>query len=207
MCVWPVESLYGGFLDTIRRGYPKRGPDRVVEDKDVNLHNYTESQKYMAIHKNHIRGLIRTHLQMVGLHTGELEELLMGTCAQESDLGTYLKQLGGGPALGIFQMEPPTYNDIMQIVMPVLPLKVRQQLRNHYGIDTFRTPPPERMVYDLGFAAIMAALQYWRYRNIRKIPDSHDIVGQAHYWKDYYNTSRGRGTVQEYIKNYYKYVK
>jgi hypothetical protein len=38
-------------------------------------------------------------------------QLLMGTAAQESHLGTYLKQING-PALGVFQMEPNTEIDI-----------------------------------------------------------------------------------------------
>ena len=40
-------------------------------------------------------------------------QLLLFTCAVESDGGTYLKQLKG-PALGIYQMEPETHNDIWQ---------------------------------------------------------------------------------------------
>ena len=44
----------------------------------------------------------------------EAENLLMGTAAQESALGEYIRQLGNGPALGIFQMEPETFDDIVR---------------------------------------------------------------------------------------------
>ena len=44
-------------------------------------------------------------------HSLVAEELLMLTAAHESHLGTYLKQKGG-PALGIYQMEPATYRDL-----------------------------------------------------------------------------------------------
>ena len=40
------------------------------------------------------------------------ENLIMGTAAQESGF-TYIKQLGGGPALGMFQVEPATAEDIL----------------------------------------------------------------------------------------------
>ena len=33
-----------------------------------------------------------------------------------------------------------------------------------------------------------------------------DLEGQARYWKQYYNTPKGKGTVEEYIRNYKKYV-
>jgi len=36
-------------------------------------------------------------------------KLLLGTAAQESRFGTFLHQLGGGPAKGAFQMEPATF--------------------------------------------------------------------------------------------------
>ena len=38
--------------------------------------------------------------------------LILGTYAVESALGTYFKQLDGGPALGGLQMEPATEKDI-----------------------------------------------------------------------------------------------
>ena len=50
-------------------------------------------------------------LQVVELYQPESVELVLGTCIQESHL-QYLKQLGGGPALGVIQMEPATHEDI-----------------------------------------------------------------------------------------------
>ena len=39
------------------------------------------------------------------------ENLILGTAVQESECGYYLHQLGDGPALGIYQMEPATHDD------------------------------------------------------------------------------------------------
>ena len=33
-----------------------------------------------------------------------------------------------------------------------------------------------------------------------------DIPGMARMWKDYYNTHLGKGTVEEFITNYNKYI-
>ena len=45
-------------------------------------------------------------------NTPEARLLLLATAAIESDCGYYIKQVNG-PALGIWQMEPDTYNDII----------------------------------------------------------------------------------------------
>ena len=58
--------------------------------------------------KNHI--LVPT-LKAVDLYSESAVNLLLGTAIQESRL-TYLKQKGGGPALGLFQIEPATLDDI-----------------------------------------------------------------------------------------------
>ena len=60
-----------------------------------------------------LRNLITSVLKELNLHSDNAVNLLMGTAAQESHLGKYRKQIGGGPALGIFQMEPATFNDIV----------------------------------------------------------------------------------------------
>ena len=39
-----------------------------------------------------------------------------------------------------------------------------------------------------------------------KLPNSYDIEGLAKYWKKYYNTEGGKGTVEKFIEKYEKYV-
>lgn len=50
-------------------------------------------------------------LKQSGLYFLEASDLLLGTALVESNL-EHLKQIGGGPALGFFQMEPETFDDI-----------------------------------------------------------------------------------------------
>ena len=55
--------------------------------------------------------VIRPSLKKLGLHSTSGEELVPGTAIIESGL-TYLKQHGDGPALGLWQIEPPTHEDL-----------------------------------------------------------------------------------------------
>lgn len=60
--------------------------------------------------------VIRPTLEKIELWSEAAENLLLGTTAQESHMGTYIKQVGKGPALGIYQMEPATHKDIWTII-------------------------------------------------------------------------------------------
>jgi len=53
--------------------------------------------------------VVRPVLRVMSAWSQPAEDLVMGTAAQESRL-TYLRQLGGGPALGLWQMEPATHD-------------------------------------------------------------------------------------------------
>src|SRR2546429_446898 len=52
-------------------------------------------------------------LQQIGLFSPAAQQLLLGTAIQESGL-IARRQSGGGPALGLYQMEPNTANDIWE---------------------------------------------------------------------------------------------
>ena len=55
--------------------------------------------------------VIKPTLEKMGLWSESAESLILGTAIQESRL-KYRKQIGGGPALGLFQMEPFTHDSI-----------------------------------------------------------------------------------------------
>ena len=59
-----------------------------------------------------IRSLvIKPALTKINLWSRSAEELILGTAIVESGL-TYLKQHGDGPALGLWQVEPATHEDL-----------------------------------------------------------------------------------------------
>jgi hypothetical protein len=125
--------------------------------------------------------------------------LLMGTAAQESGFGTYVRQLGGGPALGIYQMEPATHDDIWLNF-----ITNRRELAYQISIELDYDMHADRLVYDLRYATIMARLHY--YRVPQALPDADDTDGLANYWKSFYNSHLGAGTVDEFHHNYLRYV-
>lgn len=140
-----------------------------------------------------LRQIIRPILSTITMWSESAENLLMGTAAQESQLGFYVKQIKG-PALGIFQMEPYTYADILATV-------VMRAQKHSIFLQSYTFPDdPRALIYDLRLATIMCRLQYWRFSE--ELPASTDVIGLASYWKQYYNSRKGKGTVEEFIENY-----
>lgn len=137
--------------------------------------------------------IVRKTLRMLELHSEAAEDLLMGTAAQESHL-KYIKQLGSGPALGLFQMEPDTLHDIWENYLDYRPGLV-QKIEDTTGIGI---EDQDALVYNLRYAAAMCRVHYLRVS--APLPSS--LAEQAAYWKQHYNTVLGAGTVEEYIDNY-----
>lgn len=140
--------------------------------------------------------IVRPALKAIEMHSAAAENLVMGTAAQESLL-KWVKQLGGGPALGIFQMEPFTHDDIWATY-----LISRGELQHKVlsAISTSVPPPSDRLMWDFRYAAIMCRLRYRRVRD--PLPDEHDVHAMAAYWKRFYNTAAGKGTVEEFVDRY-----
>lgn len=145
-----------------------------------------------------LRNLITSVLKEIGLHSDNAVNLLMGTAAQESHLGKYRKQIGGGPALGIFQVEPATFNDIVNNYLRYKP-ELASRIERVARISRFKAEDIENN--DL-LAICMARVHYLRVREA--IPS--DLDGWARYWKRYYNTPLGKGTEEEFIANYKRLV-
>jgi hypothetical protein len=157
----------------------------------------------MALDKNQLKDLIEETLNEIGYHSDEAVNLILGTIAQESVFGTYLKQLGGGPALGICQMEPNTFKDISDNYLngPLMSkrLQLKMAIGAKCGVHNWRA---KEMVHNLKFAIAMCRVFYLRKPGA--LPSS--IEGMAAYWKKHYNTYLGAGTEEEFIRNYKKYV-
>jgi hypothetical protein len=157
----------------------------------------------MSISAKHLhRQVIAPALMALGLWSPEAENLVLGTACQESACGTYLAQ-NGGPALGIFQMEPATHADIWENYL-AHDSRLSNFLLKSSGIAGFGVPPPPQiMTWNLRYAAAMCRIHYRRVK--AALPAASDIQGQAEYWKAHYNTPLGRGTVQEYLQNWHRY--
>ena len=127
--------------------------------------------------------------------------LLLGTCAQESGFGTYITQLGG-PALGVYQMEPDTYYDIVNNYLGYRPILGNRLL---YACDYVSAPHATALIYNLRLSTLLARVHFLRVQE--PLPEAKDIEGLAKYWKRYYNTMDGRGTIGEFIKHYQFFIR
>jgi hypothetical protein len=150
----------------------------------------------LGINPNQLqRDIIVPALQLLGMDSPSARMLLLGTAAQESRCGHYVRQLGTGPAVGIFQMEPATYRDIWNNYIAYHP-EIQKALAARWPMQ----PLAEEMVTDLLLAAVMCRLHYRRVKS--KLPNHDDVRALANYWKEHYNTHQGRGTVDEFEKHF-----
>lgn len=155
-----------------------------------------------------IEQIIQPTLKSLSLYSLAAEQLLAGTCAQESAFGTYLVQ-NKGPALGIFQMEDATYTDIWRSYlnnigaggpMPETIVAVCGMTRCLYP----EIPKSSNLVHNLKYACTMARIHYLRAKE--PLPAANDIPALAAYWKKYYNTPKGKGHEDEFISNFKRYL-
>ena len=139
------------------------------------------------------------YMDMGGLNA---EELLLATAVHESGGLQYVRQLGGGPALSLFQIEPRTHDDIWKNYVGYRPQL--GAMLNRLRFDAFKGQQLELMG-NIPYSVAIARLVYKRARGA--LPDKDNVKEMAKYWKLNYNTMKGKGTVDEFINNYYRYIK
>lgn len=132
--------------------------------------------------------VIEPTLHALDLDSMSARNLLLGTYLAESTVGvnTCLHQLGTGPAIGIYQMEPATFKDLRDRWLPTQP-EITERLER-FVLGSWRD---DRMHGDLYFAT---AFCRFKYRSIpAPLPDPNDVGALANYWKRWYNTPLGAG--------------
>jgi hypothetical protein len=135
------------------------------------------------------------------MYTDVALELMVFTCANESQGATFIKQEAIGKtkaALGIFQMQPEDYNDIWFNYLPHKP-NIMLQLTHSFEVN--RMPPEDRLVYDLRFATAMARIHYARVSEPLPFAAA-DIEGIYVYYKKYYNSELGKATYADSLALY-----
>jgi hypothetical protein len=158
------------------------------------------AERAAALRREVVKPTLDNLAELTGLalNGDAAEELLLGTALHESGGLMYRRQLGGGPALGLYQMEPRTHDDIWKNFLAYHP-KLADVLRQIYtpaGAELDAT----RLEVDDDYATAMARVFYWRVP--AALPAAGDLAGQARYWKQYYNTPLGRGTVARYVQDW-----
>lgn len=138
--------------------------------------------------------VVRPALQRINLWSLAAENLVLGTGLIESGLN-YVDQVGAtespGPAYGLFQMERATYEDIWENFLPGRPL-LAAKLKSMAGFDELARPPVEELWGNNTFAAAMCRVHYLRVP--APLPSAIDADALAKYWKQFYNTPKGKGS-------------
>lgn len=143
--------------------------------------------------------VIRPALLKVNSWMPVWEDILLGVAAQESHL-TYVKQLGGGPALGLWQEEPFTHDDIWKNYL-AFRAPLAADIRALIG---GAQPASALLATNHLYACAMAWVRL--VRSHVPLPALGYVPGYAHMWKIGYNTIAGKGTEQEFIDNYKRIV-
>ena len=124
-------------------------------------------------------------------------DMILETACVESNCGQYIKQING-PACGIFQIEPKTAKDIKENF-----LKYRQEYLDIYNkLFIPFLSLEDNLMYNLAFQIFMCRMFYMRIN--KPIPKTRKE--RARYWKEFYNTKKGKGTTVDYLDKVRLYV-
>jgi hypothetical protein len=156
------------------------------------------------IHYDDLRTLVvRPTLQYLGQYSVAAENLIIGTIAVESTVGntTRLRQITG-PALGILQIEPDTHADTWRNWLqfrPDLRARVLSLCPTHF-VQADGVPEHSALIGNLPYSVAIARQVYMRRPD--KLPDPNDVRGLGEYWKRWYNSHLGAGTVEKFMQAY-----
>ena len=160
----------------------------------------------------YFKEVVEPTLEHFGIFTPELAKILVMTAQHESGGFKHKRQIGGGPGNGYCQVEMPTHNDNY-----INYLKGRKSLEKitqyYFNMDakTFMENKEYEKVRDTlinndSYNCLMAAIWYLRRinspTNPRPLPAVDDIVGMANYWKKWYNTPKGGGTPEKFLRDW-----
>ena len=117
---------------------------------------------------------------------------------QESACGNMIVQEDGGPALGIWQMEPATHDDVWKNFL-AFHSQLATAVRGWAVLPIVNPPQADQLPGNLYYACAMARVQY--YRSPDPLPAVGDVDGQAAYYLRVYNAG-GKATVAEFVANW-----
>ena len=144
--------------------------------------------------KNDIKDIIDWTLKYLEMYSEDASTLIYRTGMAETKYN-HLKQMGNGPAIGFFQCEPNTMEDIMKNYV-----SYRDGLKQKIYYLGYNDDNPEMTL--MSNIALQVAFCRIKYRRDRHpIPSKDKIKEQAEYWKRVYNTRLGKGTVEHFLSN------
>lgn len=134
--------------------------------------------------------IVKPALEILSMYDLRCEQLIMGTFAVESRLGSKLKQFPTGPAKGLGQMEDATHDDCWRSYLRYRP-PLADTLRSlappcFHSVDPEVQVRAEALIGSLYYSAGMTRIRYRRVEEA--LPQANDWSGMAAYWEKHYNT-------------------
>ena len=140
-----------------------------------------------------IKDIIDWTLKYLDMYSEDAADLIFKKGMSETGYKA-IKQYGGGPALGFWQVEPATINDTIENYV-----KYRSKLEKlliSLGYD--ETHSEIRVMSNIALQVAFCRLKYRRDKNA--LPKACDLKGQAEYWKRVYNSHLGKGTIKHFME-------
>lgn len=144
---------------------------------------------------------VQERLSIVPKGSADHVALLMETSAVESSRGYIVRQVGG-PARGIFQMEPTTERCMRSWLKDNFP-RVHDEVMAFY--DKKKSPDWNR-THNVPYNVAMSTAYYWRRMGDSLAKNITTLEDRAKVWKTHYNTYLGKGSIAGYIKKAGKYL-
>lgn len=148
------------------------------------------------------RTLIITVLTTLGYNQPNFVNLLLGTMAQESAMGKYETQSGGGPARGIYECENATFQDIFKNFLSYH-TALKALVQSYAPANALETA--DDLVNNHEYATAIAACSYIRHSVPHVNDDPTDVPTMYGYYKKFFN-GPGSATQAEFTKNWQYYA-
>ena len=145
---------------------------------------------------NEVKEIVEYALYKLDCYSDDALTLVVRTGMAESGYRA-LKGYGeGNPAIGFWQIEPATMNDMMRNYIAYRPKyrKTLEELGMQFEGDDIEISVMSNMAVQAGLCRL-----HYR-RDPKPIPSWDDLEAQGEYWKRVYNTIKGRGTVSHFMK-------
>jgi hypothetical protein len=139
----------------------------------------------MGIYATDLRELIiRPTLQWLNDWSQSAENLLMGTVAQESQLG-FRMQSDKNCGLGLYRISASTHTQVWDEFLVTDP-ELASRLRGLASQQQFLTSPHNELIVNLSYASGVAWMIYKRHQ--LNLADNLSVHDFAEYWLSYYST-------------------
>jgi hypothetical protein len=123
--------------------------------------------------------------------------------AHESRRGNFLKQMGNGPALGLINMEPPTYKSTWKFGDSIWDNAFMMGIVTEKDFKKKRPPLVGRLIYDLRFNVFMCRQRlFMKPEKFPKTP-----YQMSAYLKKFWNSVHGAADSNSYLNDFNMWVK